>query len=234
MRDAVGSVAALLVVAFVPLSAPVSGALPAQTRRRRPQLAGSSLAEQEAFLKKAKVVRTRGAGKGITGTLRATLSDGTLTHDASIQTIDESKQRVRGQRRAPSSTSATPGATTWPPTASIGCSSSDMIPPSIERSYNGKTGAFTWWVDDVLMDEGERLKKKVEAPDAEALERADVARPHLRSADLQRRSQSRQPGHRQGLDDLDDRSLARLPRCYDELKTPGNLAQDAIGACSSA
>ena len=52
-----------------------------------------SLAQQEEFLLKAKIVRTQGVSKGITGTVRATLTDGTVTHDASIQTIDEFRQR---------------------------------------------------------------------------------------------------------------------------------------------
>jgi hypothetical protein len=29
-------------------------------------------------------------------------------------------------------------------------------------------GAYTWWVDDVLMEEGDRLKKKIDAPNIEA------------------------------------------------------------------
>src|SRR5262245_31716541 len=36
-----------------------------------------SIEQQEEFLKKAKILRTRGAGKGVTNTIRATLSDGT-------------------------------------------------------------------------------------------------------------------------------------------------------------
>ena len=44
------------------------------------------------------MLRTRGAGKGVTGTVRATLSDGTITHDASIQTIDESMREFRSNR----------------------------------------------------------------------------------------------------------------------------------------
>ena len=46
-------------------------------------------AEIEQFLKEADVVRTRSPKKGVTGSLRATLSDGKLTHDAQIQNIDE-------------------------------------------------------------------------------------------------------------------------------------------------
>ena len=54
--------------------------------------------EQETFLKTAKVVRTREAGKGVTGTQRVTLSDGTITHDASVQTIDISMNEFRSNR----------------------------------------------------------------------------------------------------------------------------------------
>jgi hypothetical protein len=140
-------------------------ALVAQTPA--PAASGSelSLAEREQFLLKAKIIRTRGAGKGITGTLRATLSDGTLTHDASIQTIDEFKQRFESPRGTEFNFTDmwryNVAAYRLDRLLDLG-----MIPPSVERRYNGKMGSFTWWVDDVLMDEGARLKGKIEAPDA--------------------------------------------------------------------
>src|ERR1700680_4068841 len=43
------------------------------------------------FLLTAKVVNSRQAKNGITHTARLTLSDGTVTHDASFQPIDERK-----------------------------------------------------------------------------------------------------------------------------------------------
>ena len=46
------------------------------------------------FLLTAKVVKSQEAKKGITQTLRLTLSDGTVTHDASYQKIDEHKPRA--------------------------------------------------------------------------------------------------------------------------------------------
>jgi hypothetical protein len=123
-----------------------------------------TLEEKEIFLKKAKVVRTRGASKGVTGTLRATLSDGTLTHDASIQTIDESKPEFRSNRGTELNF-----VDSWRYNVAAyrldRLLELDMIPPSVERSFNGKTGSFTWWVDEMLMDEGERLKQKKPAPD---------------------------------------------------------------------
>ena len=43
-----------------------------------------------------------------------------------------------------------------------------MTPPSVERNYQNKAGSFTWWVDEVLMDEGARLKDKVTAPNVQS------------------------------------------------------------------
>ena len=55
-------------------------------------------AEIESFLRQAKVGKTRGTGKGVTDSIRATMSDGRLTHDAHIQTIDEYKREFRTQK----------------------------------------------------------------------------------------------------------------------------------------
>jgi hypothetical protein len=46
------------------------------------------------FLLTAKVIKSEQAKKGITQTLRLTLSDGTVTHDASFQKVDEHKPRM--------------------------------------------------------------------------------------------------------------------------------------------
>ena len=73
-----------------------------------------------AFLENAKVVKTKSIGKGVTGAVRATLSDGTLTHDAQIQKIDEKKRPVHRRQDLGSSISRTAGNSTSPPTASTG------------------------------------------------------------------------------------------------------------------
>jgi hypothetical protein len=157
----------ILAVAFAILFAP-AGLTTTVVARQAAAVAAPSTAltldEQEAFLKKAKVLRTRGASKGVTGTLRATLSDGTITHDASIQTIDQHTREFRSNRGVElnfvDSWRYNVAAYRIDRLLELG-----MIPPSVERSYNGKTGSFTWWVDEVLMDEGERLKQKKPAPD---------------------------------------------------------------------
>ena len=51
------------------------------------------------FLLTAKVVKSEHTKKGITDPWRLTLSDGTVTHDASFQAIDEHKTNVTMHRR---------------------------------------------------------------------------------------------------------------------------------------
>ncbi len=122
-------------------------------------------AEREAFLARARVVGTRGVNKGVTSTIRATLSDGVTTHDASIQTIDE----YRTVYQTPRGTEMN-FRDSW--RFNVAAYRVDrlldlrMIPVAVERRHAGKTGSFTWWVDDVLMDEHERYRKKLAAPDS--------------------------------------------------------------------
>ena len=111
----------------------------------------------------AKITRTKDAKKGVTGTSQVTLSDGTLTHDASVQTIDESKQFFLGEIGFKDTYKFNIAG--WKLARLIGID--DMVPPSVKRSYMGKTASFTWWVDDVMMDETERRAKNLQAPDVE-------------------------------------------------------------------
>ena len=60
----------------------------------------------EAFLLNAELSDVRGAGVGVTGSLRATASDRQLTHDVHIQTVDD--YPVRHHRRRPGGTGAFP------------------------------------------------------------------------------------------------------------------------------
>ena len=41
----------------------------------------------------------------------------------------------------------------------------NMVPVSISRTHRSTPAAWTWWIDDVLMDEGDKVKNKVDAPD---------------------------------------------------------------------
>jgi hypothetical protein len=152
-----GLLASVLVLAAA--SVPVAQSTPAKP--------SSSVLGHEArarFLETAKVTRTREVGKGVTNSLRVTLSDGAFTHDAHVQTIDDYKSVFQ-----------TPRGTelnfydTW--RYNVGAYrlslmlGIDMVPVTVERMFRGKPASFTWWVDDVLMEESERLKKDVHPPD---------------------------------------------------------------------
>lgn len=126
-----------------------------------------SVEAKEQFLLKAKVIKTRGTSQGITGVLRATLSDGTLTHEASIQCIDEAKP----QFQTPMGTELNFRDTykfniaAYKLDKMLGL---QMVPVTVERSFQGKSGSYCWWVDNVLMIELERMKKKTAPPDADS------------------------------------------------------------------
>jgi hypothetical protein len=125
--------------------------------------AALSTPEKEAFLKKTKIARTHGAKLGITGTTRATLSDGNLTHDCSIQTIDEYKPRFEGTRGTEFNFKDTYqfNLAAYKLDRLLGL---NMVPVTAERPYEGKKGSWTWWVDNTVMTEKDRVEKKLEPP----------------------------------------------------------------------
>ena len=125
-----------------------------------PQLSDTEI---EKFLTDARIVRTRNVGKGVTNSLRATLSDGTLTHDAHIQIVDESKTTGPSARGTELNfrDSWMFNVAAYRIDRLIGLK---LVPPSVDRKHGLKGAAFTWWVDDVMMDEGERLKKDIQPP----------------------------------------------------------------------
>jgi hypothetical protein len=42
-----------------------------------------------------------------------------------------------------------------------------MVPVSVPRRLGTQMGAYTWWIDDVMMDERERLKRNMFSPDTD-------------------------------------------------------------------
>lgn len=117
----------------------------------------------EQFLLHAKVIKTKGSSKGVTGTIRATMTDGTMTHDAQIQMIDESMAQFVSSTGTEFNfrDSWMYNVAAYRLDRLIGL---NMIPVSVSRDWQSKGAAFTWWVDDVLMDEEARLKKKIPPP----------------------------------------------------------------------
>jgi hypothetical protein len=122
---------------------------------------------QAEFLRTARIVSSARIGKGVTKPYRLTLTDGTLTHDAAFQAVDERRQMSRTGRGRTMELNFTDS---WrynvaaPRVAEL-LGIGDMIPVAVERSWNGARGALAWWVDDVLMDDEERRKTNAEPPD---------------------------------------------------------------------
>jgi len=117
----------------------------------------------QEFLLHGRLADVRDAGGGVTSSQRATITDGSLTHDVHVQSVDIAKPifqagaateinfkdsyryNIAGYRLA----------------QLIGIKT---VPMSVERDVNGKPAAVTWWVDDVQMDEKDRVKKKTMGP----------------------------------------------------------------------
>lgn len=119
------------------------------------------------FLLTAKVVGRREAKKGITHTSRLTLSDGTVTHDASFQPIDEHKatKELSNGVELNFVDSYKYNVAAYGLAELLGLE--DMMPVYVERKIEGKLGSLSWWLP-VKMDEETRYTKKITPPDLDA------------------------------------------------------------------
>lgn len=123
--------------------------------------------EMTVFLQTARVVRSKPISKGITSPWRLTLTDGRVTHDAAFQSVDEHKpfqEFASGGRELNFVDSWRYDVAAFRLADLIGLG--DMMPVTVERRWRGHVGALSWWID-TMMEEGDRLKKKIEAPDSE-------------------------------------------------------------------
>jgi hypothetical protein len=123
----------------------------AQEQRAAPSLPPTRT-EKEEFLSKANIVDE---GDTSTGSKfwRVTLDDGMRKHDAAIETStsrDASQRNYRFNVAAYELDKAL---------------ELNFVVPSVERTIKGQPAAFTWWVDDVLMNEQSRRGQKIEPPD---------------------------------------------------------------------
>jgi hypothetical protein len=124
-----------------------------------------SCAQMEAFLKKAKVIGQRDIPVGVTVPIRATLDDGTLRHDAAVQTIDIQANSYETQRGTELNFRDT-----WMFNVAgyelAKLLELNIVPPYVERPVNGSRASVSWWVNDAMM-ERDRLQKKITPPDVD-------------------------------------------------------------------
>ncbi|HYM12549.1 MAG TPA: hypothetical protein VEU62_17565 [Bryobacterales bacterium] len=144
-----------------PGMAPAQGDSPAATSGS-PHL---TCAEMEEFLRTADVGALKNIPKGVTLPKRATLTskDGKFTHDAAIQTIHESKNSFTTSRGTELNFKD------WWEFNVAGYELAkllglNMVPPYVDRKEAGRSGSFSWWIDNSIM-ELDRLHKKMDPPD---------------------------------------------------------------------
>jgi hypothetical protein len=107
--------------------------------------------EREAFLARASFATD--APTDGRPSWRAGLADGTLRHDASVVTEDGSGPTTRNYRF---------NVAAYELDKLLGLS---LVPPSVERTVNGRPASVTWWVDNFAMNELDRRRKGIDPPD---------------------------------------------------------------------
>ncbi len=112
-------------------------------------------------------MKSERAQKGITDYWRLTLSDGTLTHDASFQSIDEHrpKMQLASGPELNFVDSYKYNIAAYQLAELLGID--DMLPVYVERDWRGKAGSLGWWLP-AKMDEVERHKQNLTPPDQDA------------------------------------------------------------------
>jgi hypothetical protein len=119
------------------------------------------------FLLTAQVLNSKEAPIGITHTLRLTLSDGTITHDASFQPVNEhqaEKELAQGVE-INFVDSYKYNIAAYELATLLGLD--DMVPVYVERKVKGNVGSLSLWLP-VKMNEAERYRQKIKAPDVDA------------------------------------------------------------------
>jgi hypothetical protein len=117
-----------------------------------------SVEEMERFLLTAPIKKRARAKKGVTDTIQATLSDGTITHDAQIQTVDIERSLFAAGKASETNFKDTYRFNIggYRLARLLGMTN---VPMSVKRRVDTKDAAVTWWIDDVQFDEEGRLKR---------------------------------------------------------------------------
>ena len=136
-------------------------ALSAPVLAQAPSASGELTREQkEEFLRTARIVKSERLSVGITDSRRATLTDGSVTHDAHIQTVEVFKLRHLAEVGFTDSYRYNIAAYRLDKILGLG-----IVPVSVERKFRGKKASLTWWIDEAWMTEKERISRGARAPD---------------------------------------------------------------------
>jgi hypothetical protein len=127
--------------------------------------AGWSDERKAEFLLNADIVSMREIGTGITRPRRAELDNGTVQHDAHIQTVDEFQARFEGERGVEFNftDSYKYNIAAYRLDRLLGLR---MVPVSVGRTVAGDRAAVTWWVDNDTMMMREFDENALRPPDS--------------------------------------------------------------------
>jgi hypothetical protein len=120
------------------------------------------------FLLHAKVIASKGSKKGITHPWTLTLTDGTITHNASFQPVDEHKSVMStndGRTELNFVDSYHYNIAGYELARMLGMD--NMVPPYVERRWNGQIGSLSWWIP-WKWDEVMRHEQGLQPPDLDA------------------------------------------------------------------
>lgn len=137
---------------------------------KAPEFANFGDEQKEEFLRSAKITAVQDIGHGVTKPIRASLEWKGLQHFAKIQVVDKELPDFFGAEGKP-----VPMRDSW--RFNVAAYKIDrllglrMVTVAVERAYRGKPAAFSWWVDDVMFEEVERVKRDLAAPDPEDFDR---------------------------------------------------------------
>jgi hypothetical protein len=124
--------------------------------------------QQKAFLKEAKTGKAKETTKGVTRPSRVTLTRDGVSHDAAFQAIDQRKAVESLATRTEFNFRDYWGYNIAAHELACLIDRCDLVPASIERTVGGKRGSLVWWVDDVRLDEDERARQRLAAPNPPA------------------------------------------------------------------
>ena len=163
MRQTVRSSALTAVVCLC-----LSGGIPASGQSSLKDEPNLTTEQKIEFLLHAKVIASKQGGSGITHPWKLTLTDGTITHNASFQPVDEhtfKKEFADGKTEMNFVDSYHYNIAAWELSRMLGID--DMVPPYVERKWNGMTGSLSWWIP-WKWDEVMRHKEGLQPPDLDA------------------------------------------------------------------
>ena len=129
------------------------------------QEARSEAAEMEEFLRTAEIVGKENIPVGVTRPQKLELTDGQMTRSASWKTIDEYRRGITrladGTTDANFRDSYAFEVAAYELDKLIG---TNLVPPTVKRSWRGEEGAMQLWIEDATTD-WDRREKQIPIPD---------------------------------------------------------------------